>query len=539
MLPGGRLRLNKNVTLKLITPPRPSKPQLSSAPHLSETPQLPRLQDTVSFKTAITARRAQHHEPQSYSSSVDNSVSALPQVEKLGSLTETPQVPQSESNASSTAPLSITIPSLKPQSVIAEDIDPHVLPTELLELRYPFDWEPSAVNPPRAPTVPLTPPHSPTIPLTPPRSPTIPLTPPRSPTVPLTTPRTNKVESRFRILRVLQNGGFAAAWGVKDTSSGRLLCMKVFREEWPKRLPTETGILKELQVYKRIATSKTTSVGKMFVMELEMSFRAHGDRICFVMDLMTNDLHHYMVKHSDYCSENARRWAAQMALGIRALHDMGIIHRDIKPENILIDARENIRIADFGLSYIQQKPLRSWEVYTLDVMGTIECMAPEILANEHNPDPRYYGVTVDWWSYGCVLYELFSADHMPLFPTVHVINRYVLWTSKYGGVNPFRGLAKLPKCKLGLVQGLLNPSVRERFCFEDVRDHPYFATRDHGTDFDVVCSRALERIECPQLLPDLKGEEGEELDPLPPRMCGRGPKCCPDVDWVNPRSGIQ
>jgi hypothetical protein len=81
----------------------------------------------------------------------------------------------------------------------------------------------------------------------------------------------------------LPKGGFASACGVEDLSSGRLLCLKIFTKDSPNHHRAEAGLLRELGVYKRIATSKETCVGKMFVMELEMSFRAQGDHTCFAM----------------------------------------------------------------------------------------------------------------------------------------------------------------------------------------------------------------------------------------------------------------
>jgi len=193
---------------------------------------------------------------------------------------------------------------------------------------------------------------------------------------------------------------------------------------------------------------------------------------------MTSDLLEYMFYDSPYCEANARRWAAQMvsdcldyvcicfkhhstlkALGIKALHDMGIIHRDLKPENILIDARGNVRIADFGLSYIDEKPLHPWNVYTSDVTGTIPCMAPEIITNKDKDIPyrQKYGLAVDWWSFGCILYELATPDHkvyfmsnlfatlliefsQALFSTIDTIEEYVYWTLRH---KPFPAFDKV------------------------------------------------------------------------------------------------
>jgi serine/threonine protein kinase len=142
-----------------------------------------------------------------------------------------------------------------------------------------------------------------------------------------------------------------------------------------------------------------------------------------------------MIDRPSYCHENALRWTAQMvssclswifrcltsptlkALGICALHDIGIIHRDIKSENILIDIRENVRIADYGLCYIDNdaNPLDREQVYSTDAVGTTYTMAPEVLQNVLDPGSTEYGTPVDWWSLGCVVFQLVSADHKACF----------------------------------------------------------------------------------------------------------------------------
>jgi serine/threonine protein kinase len=105
------------------------------------------------------------------------------------------------------------------------------------------------------------------------------------------------------------------------------------------------------------------------------------------------------------------------ALGICALHDIGIIHRDIKAENVLIDVRENVRIADYGLCYMDndENPLDRERVYSTSAVGTTYCMAPEILQNVLDPGSMEYGTPVDWWSLGCVVFQLVSEDHKARF----------------------------------------------------------------------------------------------------------------------------
>ncbi|KAG1777494.1 kinase-like domain-containing protein [Suillus placidus] len=235
-------------------------------------------------------------------------------------------------------------------------------------------------------------------------------------------------------------------------------------------------------------------------MELEMSFQTKN-KICFAMDLMTNGLLHYMENDSAHCLENARRWNAQLALGINALHNMGIIHRDIKSENVLIDIRQNVRIADFGLSYITEepKPLIPWWDYTSDVKGTIHCMAPEILRNMKKPGSMKYGTPVDWWAFGCVLYELMPLpDHKAgLFDSADAIMEYVSWHSKhYGTFDLFPAFHQLDPPMANLLVGLLNPLALLRYGFRQVTTHRYFSNEDGTSEFNGACSRGRSNLTC-------------------------------------------
>ncbi|KAG1731164.1 kinase-like domain-containing protein [Suillus occidentalis] len=274
--------------------------------------------------------------------------------------------------------------------------------------------------------------------------------------------------------------------GAEDLASGRLLCLKIFRKDLLKKNRTEDSILNELKVYKRLASSKECCPATIFLMELERSFQTKKF-VCFAMNLMSSDLAHYMWRESGYCLENARRWSAQLALGINALHSMGIIHRDIKLQNILIDTQQNVRITDFGLSYIDKEPKRldtSWG-YSSAVMGTINFMAPEILCNTEEPHSVKYGVSVDWWAFGCVFYELISLPkHEVLFDSKDAIMDYVAWHCKNNfkpGLFPsFQGFDPIAA---DLLAGLLNPLTVLRYGFQRVTNHQYFLNDDGTSEF--------------------------------------------------------
>lgn len=93
-----------------------------------------------------------------------------------------------------------------------------------------------------------------------------------------------------------------------------------------------------------------------------------------------------------------------MALGINALHEMGIIHRDIKPENVLVGKDENIRIIDYGSARVHDKSVERTKGYSRKNVSTVQYAAPDCLGG------KKYGPMVDYWGLGCIVYAMLTGD---------------------------------------------------------------------------------------------------------------------------------
>ena len=91
----------------------------------------------------------------------------------------------------------------------------------------------------------------------------------------------------------------------------------------------------------------------------------------------------------------------QVASGLAAAHDKGVIHRDIKPGNVMLTTRNRAIILDFGLAKLGGG---SDLTRSRSSVGTLPYMAPEQLRGE-KVDQR-----TDIWGLGTVLYEMVSGQ---------------------------------------------------------------------------------------------------------------------------------
>ncbi|KJA25300.1 hypothetical protein HYPSUDRAFT_422075 [Hypholoma sublateritium FD-334 SS-4] len=174
----------------------------------------------------------------------------------------------------------------------------------------------------------------------------------------------------------------------------------------------------------------------------------------------------------------ARALLAQIVLALATIHAIGMTHGDIKPENVMVDRSGNIKLMDFGSSYVRPTaaPLERSTVHP-SVVFTLAYAAPE----------RYAGTSpaTDYWSLGCLFYELAmrTESERPKALGDNVLFELIdlrRWVEGYRNGDNLRSHLPqdgevLDSDSLSLLSGLLCPNPGCRFTIDDMLNHAYFA----------------------------------------------------------------
>ncbi|XP_035779501.1 cAMP-dependent protein kinase catalytic subunit alpha-like isoform X2 [Anopheles albimanus] len=198
--------------------------------------------------------------------------------------------------------------------------------------------------------------------------------------------------TEYEYLRILGSGAFGVVL-VKRKTNGEFFAMKILSKD---------KIIRQKQLQHTVSEKRILqSVHFPFVVRLETCFKDNS-YIYLVMPFVNGgELFTVLRSCGKFSEHQAIFYGAQVALALEYLHSCGLVYRDLKPENLLLDYRGYVKMTDFG--FCKQVKERTWTL-----CGTPEYLAPEII------QAKGYGKSVDWWSYGVLLYEM-SAGYSPFY----------------------------------------------------------------------------------------------------------------------------
>ncbi len=228
---------------------------------------------------------------------------------------------------------------------------------------------------------------------------------------------TGKKVSHYRVLEILGGGGMGVVYKAEDIKLGRRVALKFLPDEF-------AGDAAALQRFEREARA-ASALNHPNICTIH-AVEEHEGQPFIVMELLEgHTLRDVLAQEAGSKGDSPVRLeplldtALQIAHGLEAAHQKGIIHRDIKPANIFITSHGQTKILDFGLAKLHESesveppPQPSSEpgpkhesnpLLTLTrtgvTVGTAAYMSPEQVRGERL-DQR-----TDLFSFGLVLYEM-------------------------------------------------------------------------------------------------------------------------------------
>nr|HEX4315518.1 serine/threonine-protein kinase [Kofleriaceae bacterium] len=204
------------------------------------------------------------------------------------------------------------------------------------------------------------------------------------------------IEGRYRILKVLGEGGMGTVFLAEHTLIKRRVAIKILHAE----LATDGDVIERFMNEARAAGT----LGHPNIVEsTDMGFT--GNHVPYIVfeylegSLLTDEIY----RVGGMPVRRAMKIATQIASALHAAHNANIVHRDLKSDNIFLtdkdDLLDHVKVLDFGISRFMET---EGEVHT--VMGTPEFMAPEQITSPSSVDRR-----ADVYALGVILYEMLEA----------------------------------------------------------------------------------------------------------------------------------
>ena len=284
-------------------------------------------------------------------------------------------------------------------------------------------------------------------------------------------------EKDFTPIKLIGKGSYGNVFLVRFNKNNKLYAMKVLSKSHIRVQNQENNTRSERNLM--------VQINSPFIVNIKFAFQNDSKLFLVQEFLQGGDLFFHIHTNSRFSIDRAKFYVIELVLALEFLHKSNMLYRDLKPENILIGADGHIKLTDFGLSKILSDVDKAFTI-----CGTVQYLAPEILSGEG------YNLSVDWWSLGCIMFEM-------------LVGRFPFRFRKDGKLNidvykkPVRYPSYIDEDAKDFMSKLLEVDPTKRLGSgengsEKVKSHPFFK--------DVDWDEAFQRKLTPPFLPKVDNE---------------------------------
>lgn len=180
------------------------------------------------------------------------------------------------------------------------------------------------------------------------------------------------VFGKYAIDSILAEGGYGRIFLARDKILQRPVVIKELQARWRGNATVVKTFLREAQIAGRLNHPNIVNV-----LEVER----HGEDHYIIMEHMAGGSLEERLHHGALPEAEAHRVARAVLAALDAAHAQGVIHRDVKPGNILLGARGEVKLTDFGIAQMSaddpQRTISGLTSGALAAAGTLPYMSPE------------------------------------------------------------------------------------------------------------------------------------------------------------------
>ncbi|KAB8235175.1 Cdk5/Pho85 family cyclin-dependent kinase [Aspergillus alliaceus] len=201
----------------------------------------------------------------------------------------------------------------------------------------------------------------------------------------------------FQQLEKLGEGTYATVFKGRNNQTGEMVALKEIHLDTEEGTPSTA--IREISLMKELQHENILSLYDVVHTE---------NKLMLVFEYMDKDLKRYMDTYGNRGQLDPtliKSFVYQLLRGVAHCHENRILHRDLKPQNLLINTKGQLKLADFGLARAFGIPVNTFS----NEVVTLWYRAPDVLLGS-----RSYNTSIDIWSIGCILAEMYTGR--PLFP---------------------------------------------------------------------------------------------------------------------------
>jgi TolB-like protein/lipoprotein NlpI len=251
------------------------------------------------------------------------------------------------------------------------------------------------------------------------------------------------IAGKYRIIEEIGRGGMGVVYKAEDTKLKRIVALKFLPPELTGDPEIKSRFINEAQTASALQHNNICTIHDID--------ETPSGQVFICMEFYEGESLKRKVDRGPLKAEEAVGIIGQVASGLAAAHQKGIVHRDIKPANIMVSADGTMKIVDFGLAKLVGSTRFTREGTTV---GTVAYMSPE-QARGDEVDRR-----TDLWALGVMCYEMISGE----LPFRGGNDQIVLQAVLHGRARPLSDIVPgLPKELVIIVMRLLEKEPSRRY----------------------------------------------------------------------------